>query len=201
MVDSACVSVIACACVRAWWVCTCVSVRSVFLLGSIKITCRYPEAVIREQLTACIRRYRADIVFTWHIEPQLLLQPGNGWDDLGFHPDHQAVGAIALATAMGPSAGTRLIFPDLLLAGLQPYGVSMIFLWTFQGFSHYFDVTPVMAAKVNAMAAHRSQYPDVAAMRAGLELVDGRAAKLAGARGQYAELYFRICMVDGCAFA
>ena len=172
------------------------------LLHSPLTDFRYPEVTIREQLTAAVRRFKPTIVFTWHSSPQLLLQPGNGWDDLGFHPDHQAVGSIALATVMGPSAGTRLIFPDLLLAGLQPHGVSQIYLWQYQEFSHYFDITPTMEAKVAALAEHKSQYPNVDDLRVEVHMLGATAAGYIRAPGvTYAELFFQICMLTNCALA
>ena len=98
------------------------------------------------------------------------------------------------------------MFPTLLTAGLQPWGVSQIFLFTFEGFSHYVNIsTPaIFTAKINALLAHRTQYPDAAALTAGVKELGARGAALAGAvreRVQYAELFYRICIYSDCAIS
>ena len=165
----------------------------------------YPEQQIREDLTICVRRHRPDVVFTWHPEWQLDLQPGEGWDDLGFHPDHQAVGALAVATTLGPSAGDGYMFPSLARAGLKPFGVSQIFLWTLQGFSHYFNISNpnTVQAKIASLLAHRTQFPSEDAVSEDVRMLGSRAADMAGVSGpggvQYAELFYRICIFSDCA--
>lgn len=166
----------------------------------------YPEQTIQEDLTVCVRRHRPAVVFTWHPEWQLDLQPGEGWDDLGYHPDHQAVGELAIATTQGPSAGDPYFFPTLLLAGLEPYGVSQIYLFTFQGYSHYVNITQlgIINGKIDSLLAHRTQYPDPDPLSASIKELGMRGAQMAGVSGEgvaYAELFYRICMNPNCAIA
>src|SRR6185369_3436258 len=69
-----------------------------------------PTLALRKDLTRVIRQFKPDAVMTGNPE---------AWfygDEYVNHPDHRAV-AQAACEAVFPSAGTRLIFTDLLAAG------------------------------------------------------------------------------------
>ncbi len=75
-----------------------------------------PTIPLRKEITKLIRRYRPDAVVTG--DPQAVFY-GNGYIN---HPDHRAA-AQAATYAVFPSAGSRLLFADLLAEGYEPHNV------------------------------------------------------------------------------
>eukprot|EP01111_Echinosteliopsis_oligospora_P000563 TRINITY_DN1061_c0_g1_i3.p2 TRINITY_DN1061_c0_g1~~TRINITY_DN1061_c0_g1_i3.p2 ORF type:complete len:198 (+),score=55.06 TRINITY_DN1061_c0_g1_i3:234-827(+) len=112
----------------------------------------YPEQEVRARLVAVIRRWKPYVVMSWSPFPNFKLTPNTGWDDLGFHPDHQASGALALASKF--DAGVGLLWPDFG-ASFSP---SEFYMWEILTPTHYVDISSVIASKVNAYAQHKTQY-------------------------------------------
>jgi LmbE family N-acetylglucosaminyl deacetylase len=116
-----------------------------------------PEVEIKMDVIAAIRRIQPDVVMSWFPYPSFNLMPSAGWDDLGFHPDHQAVGRIALdSTKFG--AGLARLFPEL---GAAWRSMTQYYFWSYTtSATHYLDVTNLLPLKIASFLAHKSQYPN-----------------------------------------
>ena len=93
------------------------------------------------------------------LRPEVLVAPdparlwyGNGYIN---HSDHKAAGALALSAVM-PDSPTRLMFPELLDEGLEPFEVPALWLVTLEP-DTYVDITETMGLKIQALAKHQSQ--------------------------------------------
>jgi len=119
----------------------------------------YPEQQIRADMISYIRQIQPFAIFTWFPYPNFNLQPSQGWDDLGFHPDHQAVGRIALAAHF--DSGVKLLWPNL---GPAWYAYEF-YMWEFTSPVYYVDITSTFDKKLGSYLLHRSQYPDPAGVK------------------------------------
>ena len=109
-----------------------------------------PTLALRKELTRLIRQFRPDTVSTGNPE---------GWfygDEYLNHPDHRAA-AQAACEAVFPSAGTRLIFPDLLAAGYEPHDVKRLYIHGTEKSNTWVDITDTMDVKIEALQKHASQ--------------------------------------------
>jgi len=109
-----------------------------------------PTLSLRKELTRLIRIHKPDVVLTGDPE---------GWffgKDYVNHPDHRAA-AQAACEAVFPSAGTRLIFPDLLSAGYEPHNVKRLYIHENDKADTWVDIEPTIARKVEALKKHVSQ--------------------------------------------
>jgi LmbE family N-acetylglucosaminyl deacetylase len=120
---------------------------------------RYPDGMLqptitlRRDLTRLIRKYKPDVVVCG--DPTMRFY-GNSYMN---HPDHRVAADVAL-DAVFPSAGTRLIFPELLSEGLEPHEVSRIFIHGSDKPDTFVDIVPTLDTKVAALRAHQSQIHD-----------------------------------------
>jgi len=108
---------------------------------------------LRKELTRIIRQYRPDVVLTG--------DPTRRFYDTDYinHPDHRAA-ADAACDAVFPSAGTRLIFSDLLKEGLEPHNVKRLFLWGTVERNTWVDISETLDTKIAALKQHTSQLGD-----------------------------------------
>ena len=109
-----------------------------------------PTIALRKDLTRLIRQYKPDTVATGNPE---------AWfygDEYVNHPDHRAA-AQAACEAVFPSAGTRLIFTDLLAAGYEPHDVRRLYIHGTEKPNTWVDITDTMDLKVQALQQHVSQ--------------------------------------------
>jgi len=99
--------------------------------------------------------------------------PSLGWDDLGFHPDHQAVGRMALESHF--DSGVARLYPELGPA-TKP---SEFYMFSFtEDRTHYVDIDGwPLKQKIAAYLAHLSQYANAAQMAQSLEMLAGMLAK------------------------
>ena len=117
---------------------------------------RYPdgelEATIplRKDLTRLIRQYKPEAVVTGNLETAFY---GNEYIN---HPDHRAA-AEAATYAVFPSAGTRLIFTDLLEAGYEPHNVKRLYIHGAEKPDTWVDISGDIQTKVEALRKHVSQ--------------------------------------------
>ena len=117
---------------------------------------RYPDGVLepslalRRDLTRVIRRYRPEAVICG--DPTMRFY-GNSYLN---HPDHRAASDAAL-DAVFPSAGTRLIFPELLDEGLAPHEVESVFIFGSRHADTFIDIAETLTVKLAALKEHRSQ--------------------------------------------
>jgi LmbE family N-acetylglucosaminyl deacetylase len=105
---------------------------------------------LRKDLTRLIRRYKPDTVVCG--DPTIRYY---GRDYLN-HPDHRAAADAALDAAF-PSAGTRLIFADLLAEGLEPHQVKRIYIHGNEKPDTWIDISETIDLKIQALRQHASQ--------------------------------------------
>ncbi len=108
---------------------------------------------LRKELTRLVRRYKPDVVLTGDPTRRFY-----GSDYIN-HPDHRAA-ADAACDAVFPSAGTRLIFPDLLEEGLEPHNVKHLYLWGAENRNTWVDTSGTLEIKIAALKQHASQMGD-----------------------------------------
>ena len=111
-----------------------------------------PNIKLRKDLTRIIRKLKPDIVLTGNPE---------AWfygDEYINHPDHRAA-AQAACEAVFPSAGSRLIFADLLPAGYEPHEVKRLYIHGTDKSDTWVDITETLDIKIKALQQHVSQIP------------------------------------------
>ena len=109
-----------------------------------------PSIGLRRELTRLIRRHRPDAVLCG--DPTVRYY-GTTYMN---HPDHRVASDVAL-DAVFPSAGTRLIFPELLDEGLEPHEVKQVYIHGAERPDTYIDISKVLDVKLAALRAHKSQ--------------------------------------------
>jgi LmbE family N-acetylglucosaminyl deacetylase len=112
-----------------------------------------PSLRLRERVTRAIRAFRPEIVMSH--DPTVLFV-NNEWVN---HPDHRAVG-IVVVDAVFPTARDPLNFPEHLAAGLQPWKVAELFLWSTNEANQLVDIGATLERKIAALSAHVSQFRD-----------------------------------------
>jgi LmbE family N-acetylglucosaminyl deacetylase len=112
-----------------------------------------PSVALRKELTKIIRTHKPEAVVTG--DPQAVFY-GNGYIN---HPDHRA--AAQLATyAVFPSAGSRLVFADLLAEGFEPHNVKRLYLHGPEKPDTWIDISECIDVKIAALKKHASQLGD-----------------------------------------
>ncbi len=112
-----------------------------------------PSLRLRERVTRAIRAFRPEIVMSH--DPTVLFV-NNEWVN---HPDHRAVGTVVV-DAVFPTARDPLNFPEHLAAGLQPWKVAELFLWSTNEANQLVDIGATLERKISALSAHASQFRD-----------------------------------------
>ncbi len=112
--------------------------------GHLEVTLDTRRKVCRE-----VRRLRPDVIVA--PDPQRL------WSGSGYinHSDHKAAGSLALSVVM-PDAPTRLMFPELLDEGLEPFEVPALWLVTLEP-DTYVDISGTIETKLESLRRHESQ--------------------------------------------
>jgi LmbE family N-acetylglucosaminyl deacetylase len=72
------------------------------------------------------------------------------------HPDHRAA-AEAATYAVFPSAGTRMIFTELLDEGLPPHNVKRLYIHGNEKADTWIDIGETLDIKIEALKKHVSQ--------------------------------------------
>jgi LmbE family N-acetylglucosaminyl deacetylase len=109
-----------------------------------------PTIALRKDLTRLIRQFKPDAVLAGNPE---------AWfygDEYLNHPDHRAA-AQAACEAVFPSAGSRLMFTDLLSAGYEPHDVRRLYIHGTDKVNTWVDITDTLELKVKALQQHVSQ--------------------------------------------
>ena len=105
---------------------------------------------LRKDLTRLIRKFKPEVVVTG--DP-------SGWfygNEYINHPDHRAA-AEAATYAVFPSAGTRMIFPELLDEGLLPHNVKRLYIHGNEKPDTWVDIAETLDTKIEALKKHISQ--------------------------------------------
>ena len=111
-----------------------------------------PTIALRKELTRLIRRHKPDVVLTGNPEAWFY---GNEYIN---HPDHRAA-AQAACEAVFPSAGSRLIFADLLSEGFEPHEVKRLYVHGTEKPDTWIDISETMEFKIESLQQHASQIP------------------------------------------
>lgn len=109
-----------------------------------------PSMALRKDLTRLIRIHKPEVVVIG--DPQALFY-GNGYIN---HPDHRAAAQAGLYAAF-PSAGSRLIFTDLLAAGHEPHSVWRVYIHGTEKPDTWVDISESIGLKIQALRQHASQ--------------------------------------------
>jgi LmbE family N-acetylglucosaminyl deacetylase len=140
-----------------------------------------PTLELRKAITACIRRFKPDVVIAQNPTRDLTMSV------FVQHPDHLATGEATLA-AIYPTARDRMTFPDLLAQGLEPHAVREVWIAGTGAPDHFVDISGTIEIKTQALAAHSSQVKAETVNR-----MPERAQQLGEPQGiPYAEAYRRI---------
>ncbi|MBW3612284.1 MAG: PIG-L family deacetylase [Chloroflexi bacterium] len=110
-----------------------------------------PSLRLRERITFAIRSFRPEIVMTH--DPTVLFV-NNEWVN---HPDHRAVGQVTV-DAVFPTARDPLNFREHLEAGLEPWKVAELYLWSTNEANQLVDIGATLELKIAALARHASQF-------------------------------------------
>ena len=145
-----------------------------------------PTIQLRRDIVRVLRKYRPT---------RLVCQsPERAWTPQMFvgrhHPDHLAAGEATIS-AMYPASQNPWDFPELLAEGLLPHKVKELYVSGAPVSNFWVDISETMDQKIEALRAHRSQFPGD--RLAGLEQ---RIRERTGAVGQqygvaYAEEFHR----------
>ncbi len=108
------------------------------------------KETLRKELTRLIRKYKPEAVVTGNMEGAFY------GDDYINHPDHRAA-AEAATYAVFPSAGTRLLFADLLEAGYEPHNVKRLYIHGAEKPNTWVDISAEIETKIQALRKHVSQ--------------------------------------------
>ncbi len=117
---------------------------------------RYPDGELtasiplRRDLTRLIRRHKPEVVVTG--DPTAWFY---GSDYIN-HPDHRAAAEAAIY-AVFPSAGTLMIFPELLGEGLLPHDVKRLYVHGNETPDLWIDIAETLETKIEALKKHASQ--------------------------------------------
>jgi LmbE family N-acetylglucosaminyl deacetylase len=112
-----------------------------------------PSLALRREVTRHIRRWKPDAVVIG--DPQAVFS-GNGYIN---HPDHRAAAQAGLYAAF-PSSGSRLIFPEILLEGLEPHDVKRVYIHGAETSDTWVDISASIDVKIEALREHVSQLRD-----------------------------------------
>jgi LmbE family N-acetylglucosaminyl deacetylase len=141
---------------------------------------------LRRELVRIIRKYKPEAVMCGDPTARFY---GNSYMN---HPDHRAA-ADAACDAVFPSAGTRLIFPELLREGLEPHSVRRLYMHGSEKPDVWIDIGGTIDVKIRALRCHRSQVGEGADLDQRMRewgAADGKARGL-----QYAEA-FRVMVLE-----
>ena len=145
-----------------------------------------PTIALRKELTRLIRQYRPEAVVTGN--------PEAWFYEFGYinHPDHRAA-AQAATTAVFPSAGSRLMFTDILEAGYEPHNVKRLYIHGADTANTYVDIGETIHTKIEALRKHVSQLGEWDVQKEMLEW----ATETGKEKGiEYAESY-RVMVLEG----
>ncbi|KAH3767201.1 LmbE family protein [Pelomyxa schiedti] len=127
----------------------------VFLTYEDAMLPSYPHLEVVQDLVLWIRTIKPDVVMSWWPYPSFTLLPSAGWDDIGFHPDHQILGSRVLDAKF--DAGVDRAFTDL---PYPSWDTKEFYMWDYVAPTHYVALDEqLLQAKTDAYLQHTTQYP------------------------------------------
>jgi len=143
---------------------------------------------VKRDIVKIIRQVRPDVVVA--PDPSVLYSAAYG---LINHPDHRAAGQAAI-DAVYPLARDHMTFPELLEQGYEPHNTDTLLLYSFdldpERATFAVNITDTIELKLQAIAAHASQFSDVESVATTLRAQAEKAGQKQGC--QYAEPFVRI---------
>lgn len=123
------------------------------------------DLFLKEEIVRIIRTIRPTIVITW--DPTFYYSIHSPWTEASFvnHTDHRLVGQATM-DAVFPMARDRLTFPKHEKMGLSPHKVLELWLISLDKKGHLVDITKQIEKKLEAIAAHKSQFDDFPKVKA-----------------------------------
>lgn len=120
---------------------------------------RYPDGELEPTIT--LRRELARLIRIHKPEAVVIGNPEAWFYDTSYinHPDHRAA-AQAAVEAVFPSAGSRLMFADLLDGGYEPHNVKRLYIHGAEKSDTWVDVRETIHTKIEALRKHVSQIGD-----------------------------------------
>lgn len=144
---------------------------------------RHPDGLLentialRREITSFIRKLRPHVVVT--IDP---------WRPYQTHPDHRAVGYAALDAVY--SAKQHDLFPEQLVAGVEPWRAKEVYLFWTDHADYWEDVTTSIERRITALARHSSQVgEDTTKLGEHIRKGAAEAAEKSGKGWTYAEAF------------
>jgi LmbE family N-acetylglucosaminyl deacetylase len=153
----------------------------------------YHSIKLQEEVVGYIRKMQPHVVLTWDPQPYFNLVPSEGWQDLGFHPDHQTSGNLALHSAwvshlarLWPQNGDPWKVEELYFFSISPTNTP----------DYYVDITgAALEAKIQAFGEMKSQFTadQEWEIKAYMELIGARIANQVGLPlGRFAEAFIYV---------
>jgi LmbE family N-acetylglucosaminyl deacetylase len=152
--------------------------------------CDYPDGRlensvdVRREIVKIIRKVKPDVVVTW--DPSVLYSAERQFIN---HPDHRASGQATL-DAVFPLARDHMSFPELMDEGYEPHKTKTVLLMNFSNHNYCVDISNLLETKMDTIAAHTSQVPNMDELREVFTEFAADAGKACGV--QYAEAFMRI---------
>jgi LmbE family N-acetylglucosaminyl deacetylase len=112
-----------------------------------------PTLEVREKIVRLIRRVRPEVVVTTDPTTRYF---GDRYIN---HPDHRAAGEATLAAVI-PGSDTRLAYPELLEAGLEPVKLVGVMLMMNEKPNLVVDIGDYLDKKIESLACHVTQLGD-----------------------------------------
>jgi LmbE family N-acetylglucosaminyl deacetylase len=153
-------------------------VKDVFFLDHVDGELTADRKLLGE-VVRVVREVRPNAVFT-HDPEAIIIN-----DSFVNHSDHRITGLTAV-DAVYPAARDRLNFPEQIADGLQPHKVGEIYIWGSERANFEVDITDVIEAKIDALAAHSSQFEK--------EFIGALLERWKTAEGRYVESFRRVAM-------
>jgi LmbE family N-acetylglucosaminyl deacetylase len=147
---------------------------------------RHPDGLLentmglRRELAGIIRARRPHIVFT--IDP---------WRHYQTHPDHRAAGLAAMDAVY--AAKEVNLFPEQLVAPIEPWRVKEVYLFWTDAPNYWEDIGCCIERRIAALGRHASQVDDEPAVLAkNIREAARKAAQSSGLSYEFAEAFKRL---------
>jgi LmbE family N-acetylglucosaminyl deacetylase len=112
-----------------------------------------PSDELRGAIIRAVRLWKIDTLYT--LDPWRPYEP---------HPDHRHGGMMACESVV--FAHYPLYYPEHLVAGLEPYEVQDVYLWSSHEPDTYVDISATIEQKLAALSAYASQMPQLSQLGA-----------------------------------